>query len=239
MTQEPEYIINGTKVEVGQVWETEGGGAQYVITSVRYDNRVYYPIGAVEVNSRFVCRTFLRNGFQSYDDEHKYPCTALHKLISGVVAPLPEPITPQCENGWIAWHGGECPVHPETVVDFITRNESYEDFVSEKAVDLRWIYLDDPSDIIAYRVVKPETVQPVVSHNFFMCKNASTATTEQPKKLMLSAEYCHKEAMKLAANMIDNGSELSLSGANDAAAWMILEMAKAIEGNPELMERIK
>jgi hypothetical protein len=197
MTQEPEYIINGTKVEVGQVWESKEKN-RVVVDRFKHGNT--YPIRAS--NHSFTKKGKYRE--HSIDDEFD-----IIKCV-GVVAPLPEPITYQGENGWVAWHGGECPVHPEKVVDFITRNESYEDFVSEKAVNLRWIYLDDPSDIIAYRIVTPHAEQPVT-----------------PRKLMLS-EWEMVQA------------HIMLMTKDDRADYTVEYLIKnVIEGNPELMERIK
>ena len=135
----------------------------------------------------------------------------LVKLI-GHVTPIAEPT----QGGWIEWHGGSggCPVISEKL-DAIK-------FKDGRVSSLFGGELFSWDNVAAYRVVTPHAEQPVT-----------------PRKLMLSAEYVHKETMTLAANMMDGGSELSLSGANEAAAWMMFELIKSIEANPELMERVR
>lgn len=52
---------------------------------------------------------------------------------------------------WIGWNGGECPVHPETVVQ-ICYAEGLDKHVEAKFVDWQ-------DDVVAYRVIK-EYVEP-------------------------------------------------------------------------------
>ena len=58
---------------------------------------------------------------------------------------------------WIGWHGGERPVHPNTVVEYITatdgpfRRESA--YGEVEALRLSWVY-DDEWIVVAFRVVK-------------------------------------------------------------------------------------
>jgi hypothetical protein len=61
-------------------------------------------------------------------------------------------------TNWIEWNGGECPIKSDkTVVDFELRNGSRLGG-SCKSVD--WFHsFDDPSDIIAYRII--EDYEPV------------------------------------------------------------------------------
>lgn len=63
-------------------------------------------------------------------------------------------------SDWIEWHGGECPVPPDTRVLFRVRNGVGE---KGKAGSLAWDHLgakhqDGWSDIIAYRTVKDTTI---------------------------------------------------------------------------------
>ena len=54
-------------------------------------------------------------------------------------------------DGWIEWSGGECPVEPNTLVDYVTicgEPALYCDCAST----LRWKHLSSPCDIIAYRI---------------------------------------------------------------------------------------
>lgn len=56
------------------------------------------------------------------------------------------------------WNGGDCPVHPETVVKFWTDGGSYGEC---RAGKLRWKHKKLAGDIIAFRVVK-QYVEPKV-----------------------------------------------------------------------------
>lgn len=56
------------------------------------------------------------------------------------------------------WNGGDCPVHPETVVEYWLRDGVPETI---KAEGLWWSHETTGSDVIAFRVVK-EYVEPKV-----------------------------------------------------------------------------
>lgn len=51
------------------------------------------------------------------------------------------------------WNGGDCPVHPETVVRYWLRNKAIAT-ESYRASGLRWAHRDESGDIIAFQVVK-------------------------------------------------------------------------------------
>ena len=60
---------------------------------------------------------------------------------------------------YIGWNGGECPVHPKTVVEIWRRCcDTYE----LKAGGLLWGHCNNRYDIICYRVVK-EHVEPMAT----------------------------------------------------------------------------
>lgn len=60
-------------------------------------------------------------------------------------------------DGWVEWKGGECPLHPDALVEVRLRNESEPE--PDTVSSWRWSYDTDPleadSDIVAYRLVKP------------------------------------------------------------------------------------
>lgn len=62
-------------------------------------------------------------------------------------------------DGWIEWAGGECPVSPDTYVQYQMREEKREyaarisGLRGTRASDLLWADTNKHSDIIAYRVV--------------------------------------------------------------------------------------
>jgi hypothetical protein len=60
-------------------------------------------------------------------------------------------------DGWIEWHGGECPVGPTHVVEIAF---SMGDRTSGPAEDFRWSHVNSPGDIVRYRLVTPAPAQP-------------------------------------------------------------------------------
>ena len=54
-------------------------------------------------------------------------------------------------EGWIEWHGGECPVDGHVMVEIIMRDLEHGKCVAGALV---WEHEDHPSDIILYQVVK-------------------------------------------------------------------------------------
>lgn len=68
--------------------------------------------------------------------------------------PQPDP------GGWIPWHGGECPVEPETMVEARLRDGFKTQQRTAHKFRWRWEHTGESGDIIAYRVVQtaPEYV---------------------------------------------------------------------------------
>ena len=57
---------------------------------------------------------------------------------------------------WYGWNDGECPVHPETVVDVLSFDSpSNEPFYRHKAKNMYWENDVGPSNIICFRIVTP------------------------------------------------------------------------------------
>ena len=64
--------------------------------------------------------------------------------LAALAAPQP------ADDGWIPWAGGERPV--DTIVEVKLRNGG---IIMNFACTYDWRHINDPVDIIAYRVVKP------------------------------------------------------------------------------------
>lgn len=65
-------------------------------------------------------------------------------------------------NGWIDWHGGECPVDSDEIVEVKYRKPSPYQFNNDRAGDFTWSHDGFGGDIIAYRIVNPHEAQPAV-----------------------------------------------------------------------------
>lgn len=55
-------------------------------------------------------------------------------------------------DGWIEWHGGDCPVAGDTIVEVVRR--CGESIISRASTARRWQHVGEAYDIVRYRVVK-------------------------------------------------------------------------------------
>ena len=96
-------------------------------------------------------------------------------------------------NGQIhGWNGGECPVHPETVVKFWMRDGySVPEGIGKS---LRWSALSASSDIIAFQVVKPYVEPKVIWVNEYPSGAVCYETKEDAKASR--EEGCTRIAVK-------------------------------------------
>lgn len=151
--------INGVELEVGQKWLTRGGHEVEVVAGplpgavwpfvVRKETATRYSVGW--------------DGFaMSSDCPRDADLVQPLRRDSDHAAPLPtaEPqdsntVTSAQVNDWIEWHGGECPVGPSTPIEVRLRSGKVVSTVQPG--DLLWSHwlVNDGSNIVAYRVVKP------------------------------------------------------------------------------------
>lgn len=83
---------------------------------------------------------------------HKYP-----RSENDIIGPWEEPTTEYPVGQWIGWNGGECPVHPETVVDYVWHDPdtnrcgygSQRKAVEAGSVRLAW------RNVVKFRIVTP------------------------------------------------------------------------------------
>ena len=57
------------------------------------------------------------------------------------------------DGKWHGWNGGECPVHPETVVEYVYISEGLPIYDEDAAKYVRWDK-GYPHPVIAFRVIK-------------------------------------------------------------------------------------
>ena len=58
------------------------------------------------------------------------------------------------ENVWYGWNGGECPVHPKSLVEAVWISGGPFRSEQREAKDFVWVWDAPVSGIIAFRVVK-------------------------------------------------------------------------------------
>lgn len=62
-------------------------------------------------------------------------------------------------NGWIDWHGGECPVDSDAIVEVKYRKPNPYQLNNERAGDFAWAHDGIDDDIIAYLLQQPHEVK--------------------------------------------------------------------------------
>lgn len=62
-------------------------------------------------------------------------------------------------NGWIDWHGGECPVDSDEIVEVKFREPCPIHFSNYRAGYFTWLHYGHAADIIAYRLVNKHELE--------------------------------------------------------------------------------
>lgn len=102
------------------------------------------------------------------------------------------------EGQWYGWNGGECPVHPDTVVDVILRNSNAIDAFScnnEYAGEWDW---DDALPIIAFRVVKHHVEPKIVWVNEYDQDGWNVHQTKEDAE-----KYAEEYATRIAVRYVE------------------------------------
>ena len=84
------------------------------------------------------------------------------------------------------WNGGDCPVHPQSVVEVWLRNASAT-FFEYTAGKCRWSHLKSDQDIIAFRVVKQHVEPKTVWVNEYPDGLCFSYLTEEEAKALASS----------------------------------------------------
>jgi hypothetical protein len=83
-------------------------------------------------------------------------------------------------DGWIEWHGGECPVDSDAIVEVKYRTPSPYQFNNDRAGDFTWSHDGFGGDIIAYRLhnheINPRTNDDRLEQDLNECIGQSVVT---------------------------------------------------------------
>lgn len=95
------------------------------------------------------------------------------------------------------WNGGDCPVHPLTIVKlyFKRHTASNSEFVANV---VSWLHHDESDDIVAFQVVKEYKEPMVVWMNMYGNGYAYTYKTKEE-----AMEYSGKGAKRIAVKLIE------------------------------------
>lgn len=97
------------------------------------------------------------------------------------------------ENVWYGWNGGECPVHPDTVVEVVYSNWASTGIktITDPARMASWRGGD--LNLIAFRVIKEHKE----SREFWLCGNDIFGSREMAENWGMSGEIIHvKEVLE-------------------------------------------
>ena len=133
------------------------------------------------------------------DNEKYYWFNGVEDLFKNtpndIIGPWVDEPAPDYNNGkWHGWNGGECPVHPETVVDVVLDSGARPRPVQAGAWDWGSIYIP----IIAYRIIR-EHKEPTKPREFWVwrdCKGRvnhvfTTKTTKDDVHFLVGDEIIH------------------------------------------------
>jgi len=173
MKTAPEFLLEGAKIleERGKQYDTPGGERSMGRTVTAFNAITGQALseahGWLLMQLLKDVRQWQNPGVYHADsavDGVNYAALKAEALSRGAAAEWPEDderIENIGRNGgephyaeadcWIEWEGGECPVSPNTVVDFKRRDGSVV-LLGHFAYTLRWKHRSDASDIIAYRI---------------------------------------------------------------------------------------
>ena len=142
-------------------------------------------------------------------------------------------------DGWIEWHGGECPVEKGTLVD--ARYRADDPSSRELADDLRWIHIDMGGDIIAYRIHQPEQEEAPMTIEQLLTKankHAAKAAKHEAKReaLIKQARTLMPEGWRLEGGglVVQPGEDMT-----NPANWKAGDVVECIMGRSGLTKGVR
>lgn len=100
-------------------------------------------------------------------------------------------------DGWVEWHGGECPVDADTIVE---TKWTHNDNITKRAGQIRWHHWDNYPNMTRYRIVDP--IGSCVGHSM-------APAIEKQYRPFASAEKTLQECLKCLRGFESIGFTLS------------------------------
>lgn len=128
-------------------------------------------------------------------------------------------------NGWIDWHGGECPVDSDAIVEVKFREPCQIHFSNDRAGDFTWLHYGHTADIIAYRLVNKHELETACIDRKLDAVKPNDAQLEadlndcigQPQ----SNDYARDEILYELANFAaTTKTSLDIGVATEIAIWL-------------------
>lgn len=120
-------------------------------------------------------------------------------------------------NGWIDWHGGECPVDSDAIVEVKYRKPSPLHFNNDRAGDFAWSHTGSNGDIIAYRIVQPNESQ---TAGIVAPRDTAILNDEQLESEMNECEARDEILYELANFAATTKTSLDIGVATEIAIWL-------------------
>jgi len=95
------------------------------------------------------------------------------------------------------WNGGECPVHPETVVEYWTRS-GRTSALRSKATYLEWEHGNSSGDIVCFQLITPYVEPKVIWVNEYADGNLYAHSSENMAKM-----YSHTNHTRIAVKYVE------------------------------------
>ena len=194
--------ISKSKQELARIISENGGwrdGAEFFASTCngivigskskpKYTSKYGWVAAGGFIDDRIELHSYLKNWHQTVLSRDEY----FH------LYPVPD------ADGWIAWKGGECPVDEGVVIDVKFRNGTVQTACAarcDKSPDHRywtwiWSHSGHESDIIAYRLHKPEQAKSTAVGD----DETNLATKEEPEAMeykptieQLAADYRNRK----------------------------------------------
>lgn len=98
-------------------------------------------------------------------------------------------------DGWVEWKGGECPIEDDgDTIEY--KMKINDEIYKDRAFDLEWSHEGEDTDIIAYRLHKPEQVKSTAvgdDETNLAAKEELEAMEYKPSIEQLAAEYRNRQ----------------------------------------------
>lgn len=120
-------------------------------------------------------------------------------------------------DGWIDWHGGECPVDSDAIVEVKYRKPSQLHFNNNRAGDFAWSHDGNSGDIIAYRLVQQHEVK---TAGIDVQRDAVKHSDAQLESDMNECEARDEILYELANFAATTKTSLDIGVATEIAIWL-------------------
>ena len=149
----PEGALNATQDKDGEVCFSDGAVPEFGYAAWEGGNwcgNEFYTITAIDYATAIITRDQYESALDASKELRPYQVSTGHYTAdtgAGKTASAAD------ADGWIDWHGGECPVPKNALVDVKLRDNWVDECSS--ADNWQWKHFGNHTDIIAYRLQNP------------------------------------------------------------------------------------